>query len=161
MITGMLKIRLVDYLVIYKKHIVLFFKHWNNKFSTFVFKFVFLFCHCMFDIWRLIFIILSSWRMACYTLCCWFHGYSSKKSCENWNDRGWAYGKALSIFFYWSVGMDWGSSYIVCFCIILPNITGDKCQNLPSVFACSHSVRIHGWFWVNILLFATVDTLWQ
>lgn len=109
----------------------------------------------------LICIMLFSWRMASYTLCCWLHGYSNKKSCENRIGRCRAYGKAPSIFFHWSVDMDWGSPYIICECTILPNSTGDKCQNMPPIFACSHSVRLHGWFQVNIFLFTTSHTHWQ
>lgn len=96
--------------------------------------------------------LLFSWRMAGYTLCCWLHGYSSKKSCENRTGRSWAYGKAFSIFCLWSVDMDCCSHCIFCFCIVLPYSTGYKCQNMPSVFACSHSVRLFGWHRVNNFL---------
>ncbi|KAG4399603.1 hypothetical protein GLYMA_08G265967v4 [Glycine max] len=44
--------------------------------------------------------------------------------------------------------MDCCSPYIICICIILPYSTGYKCQNMPSIFACSFSVRLHGWLWV-------------
>lgn len=54
--------------------------------------------------------------------------------------------------------MDCCSPYIICICIILPYSTGYKCQNMPSIFACSHSVRLHGWLGVNIFLFTAAYT---
>lgn len=82
-------------------------------------------------------------------MCCWFHSHCNKKSCEDRNDRCWAHEKALSICSPWSVGLHWGSHYIVCGCIVLSNSTGNKCQNLPSLLTCFHCVRLHGWLWVK------------
>lgn len=42
---------------------------------------------CIFDVLMVMFIMLFSWRMASYTMCCWFHSYSCKKSRENNIDR--------------------------------------------------------------------------
>lgn len=92
---------------------------------------------------------LCSWRMASYSLCNWFHSYRCEESCEDRIDRCWAYGEALSIFFHWSVGMDWGSPYILCCFIGFSNSIGDKNHNISSILACIHSFRLHDWFRVK------------
>lgn len=43
--------------------------------------------HHLIDVLMTMFTMLFSWRMASYTMCCWFHSYSGKKSRQNNIDR--------------------------------------------------------------------------
>ena len=94
--------------------------------------------------------LICSWRLAGFTFCCGLYSNSCKKNCKDRNDRCRAYGKTISLFSHWSVGLDWDFPCIICVCTSVPNNIGDKCTNMPSFPTCINGVRLHGWFWVKL-----------